>query len=103
MYALVDIQGAQFRVEKDQKLVVPKLEAEVGAKVSFDRVLMIGGDSVAFGQPTVSGSKVDATVLSHGRSDKIIVFKKKRRKGYKKRNTHRQGFTEIQINSIKKK
>lgn len=102
MYAIVDIAGQQFKVEKDQKVFVNRLEAQEGAKVSFDQVLLVDNDGdVKVGVPTVSGAKVSATVLSHVRGDKVLVFKKKRRKGYQKLNGHRQDLTQIQVEDIK--
>ena len=102
MYAIVDIAGQQFKVEKDQKVFVHRLEAKEGAKVSFDQVLLVDNDGdVKVGAPTVSGAKVSATVLSHVRADKVLVFKKRRRKGYQKLNGHRQDLTEIQVKDIK--
>lgn len=104
MYAIVDIAGQQFKVEKDQKLYVHRLEVEEGKKVSFDRVLLIDtGDKVSVGDPLVKGATVNAKVLSHLKGDKVLVFKKKRRKGYKKLNGHRQYMTEIQIEGISEK
>ena len=104
MYAIVDIAGQQFKVEKDQKLYVHRLEAEEGKKVSFDQVLLIDTDGkVSVGSPTVKGASVSAKVLAHVKSDKVLVFKKKRRKGYQKLNGHRQYMTQIQIESISEK
>ena len=104
MYAIVDIAGQQFKVEKDQKVFVHRLEAEEGSKVSFDNVLLIDNDGkVEVGLPNVKGASVSATVLSHVRGDKVLVFKKKRRKGYQKLNGHRQDLTQIQIENIKAK
>ncbi|HGY56069.1 MAG TPA: 50S ribosomal protein L21 [Caldithrix abyssi] len=102
MYAIVEIAGKQFRVEKDQKIKVPLLSVESGKKVSFDRVLFYADDAgkTQIGSPVVSGLKVEATVLEHGKDKKIIVFKKKRRKGYQKKNGHRQPFSLIQIEGI---
>ena len=102
MYAIVDIAGQQFKVEKDQKVYVHRLDTEVGKKVNFDRVLLIeDGGKVNIGAPAIDGAQVSATVLEHLKGDKVIVFKKKRRKGYQKMNGHRQYLTEIQINEIK--
>jgi len=102
MYAIVDIAGQQFKVEKDQKLYVHRLQTEEGKKVNFDRVLLIDDNGkVNIGAPAISGAQVSATVLEHLKGDKVIVFKKKRRKGYRKKNGHRQYLTEIQIDSIK--
>lgn len=104
MYAIVDIAGQQFKVEKDQKLYVHRLEAEEGKKVSFDQVLLIDNNGkVAVGDPVVKGAAVSATVLAHVKGDKVLVFKKKRRKGYQKLNGHRQQMTQIQIESISEK
>ena len=101
MYAIVDIAGQQFKVEKDQKLYVHRLEVEEGKKVSFQKVLLIDtGNKVSVGNPVVKGASVDAKVISHMKGDKVLVFKKKRRKGYKKLNGHRQHFTKIQIENI---
>ncbi|MEA3463376.1 MAG: 50S ribosomal protein L21 [Bacteroidota bacterium] len=104
MYAIVDIAGQQFKVEKDQKLFVHRLEVEEGKKVSFDKVLLIDtGSKVSVGDPVVRGAIVDAKVISHMKGDKILVFKKKRRKGYQKLNGHRQYLTQIQIEGISEK
>jgi len=104
MYAIVDIAGQQFKVEKDQKIFVHRLELEEGKKVSFDKVLLIDtGNKVTVGDPVVKGASVDAKVISHLRGDKVLVFKKKRRKGYKKLNGHRQYLTQIQIQGISEK
>tara|TARA_B000000557_G_scaffold93752_1_gene75711 strand:+ start:354 stop:851 length:498 start_codon:yes stop_codon:yes gene_type:complete len=101
MYAIVEISGKQFKVEKKQKLFVNRIDAEEGKKVSFDNVLMFSdGNKLSIGSPVVSGVKVDAKVLKHLKSDKVIVFKKKRRKGYKVKNGHRQLITQIEINDI---
>jgi large subunit ribosomal protein L21 len=101
MYAIVEIAGQQFKVEEGQVHFVHQLEANEGDQLSFDRVLMVGNEgTVTIGTPTVPGTAVTATVLSHDKGDKVIVFKKKRRKGYKKKNGHRQSFTKIQINAI---
>ncbi|MEN8158340.1 MAG: 50S ribosomal protein L21, partial [Bacteroidota bacterium] len=104
MYAIVDIAGQQFKVEKDQKLFVHRLEAEEGKKVSFDQVLLIDtGSKISVGNPVVKGAAVSAKVLAHMKGDKVLVFKKKRRKGYQKLNGHRQYLTQIQIESISEK
>ena len=101
MYAIVDIAGQQFKVEKDQKLYVHRLEVEEGKKVSFQKVLLIDtGNKVSVGNPVVKGASVDAKVISHMKGDKVLVFKKKRRKGYQKLNGHRQYMTQIQIEAI---
>lgn len=101
MYAIVEIAGQQFKVEKDQQVFVHRLDAKEGAKVDFDNVLLVdNGGKVSVGAPAVKGAKVSAKVLSHVQGDKVIVFKKKRRKGYQKSNGHRQQFTEIKISDI---
>ena len=104
MYAIVDIAGQQFKVEKDQKLFVHRLEGEEGKKVSFDQVLLLDtGSKISVGDPIVKGAAVSAKILSHIKGDKVLVFKKKRRKGYQKLNGHRQYMTQIQIESISEK
>ncbi len=101
MYAIVEIAGQQFKVEKDKKLFVHRLEAEEGTSVEFEKVLLVDNDGkVAVGTPTVSGAKVTAKVLEHVKGEKVIVFKKKRRKTYQKMNGHRQYFTQIQVETI---
>ena len=101
MYAVVKIKNQQYRVSPDLKLQVPLLDNEVGDTLSFDEVLMLSdGDEIKVGAPTVDGATVAAEVLAHGRSRKIIVFKKKRRKNYRRKNGHRQQFTEIRITGI---
>ncbi len=101
MYAIVEIAGQQFKIEKDQKIFVHRLNAEEGAKVEFNQVLLVDNDGkIKIGKPTVSGAKVSATVLTHLKGDKVLVFKKKRRKGYQKLNGHRQYLTRIEINNI---
>jgi len=101
MYAIVEISGKQFKVEKKQKLFVNRLDVAEGKKISFNNVLMVNdGSKSSVGTPNVSGVQVDAKVLKHLKSDKVIVFKKKRRKGYKVKNGHRQAITEIEISDI---
>ncbi|TGV02903.1 50S ribosomal protein L21 [Flavivirga rizhaonensis] len=101
MYAIVEIAGHQFKVEKDQKVFVNRLQTEEGKKVSFDNVLLVAdGDKVTVGAPAIDGAQVGAKVLKHLKGDKVIVFKKKRRKGYRVKNGHRQSLTEIVIESI---
>lgn len=103
MYAIVDIAGKQFRVEKDMILKVPLLNKEAGDSVEFERVLILSdGDDVTVGRPLIEGAKVEAKVLDHGRDKKVTVFKKKRRKGYKVKNGHRQHFTRVQIENLAK-
>ncbi len=101
MYAIVEIAGHQFKVEKDQKVFVNRLATEEGKTVDFDKVLLIGdGDNVTLGAPAIGGALVGAKVLRHLKGDKVIVFKKKRRKGYRVKNGHRQALSEIVIESI---
>ncbi len=101
MYAIVDIAGKQFKVAKDQYIYAPRMEGETGTIVSFDKVLLTdNGGSIEVGAPTVKGVKVSGKILEHVKGDKVIVFKKKRRKGYAKRNGHREQFTKVQIESI---
>jgi large subunit ribosomal protein L21 len=101
MYAIVEIAGQQFKVEKDRRVYVQRLKAEEGAQVTFDRVMLVDNDGdVKVGTPTVSGANVTATVLQHLKGDKVLVFKKKRRKGYQKLNGHRQCLTSIKIDGI---
>ena len=101
MYVIVEIQGQQFKAEAGRKLYVHRLDAEQGATVEFDKVLLVDNDgAVAVGAPFVDGAKVVCEVLEHVKGEKVIVFKKKRRKGYRKRNGHRQCFTQVKINEI---
>ena len=102
MYAIVEIAGQQFKVEKGRKLYVHRLQGEENSAVSFDKILLIDNDGqVKVGAPVLKGAKVDATILRHLKDDKVIVFKKKRRKGYQKQNGHRQYLTQIEIKDIK--
>ncbi|MDX1420878.1 MAG: 50S ribosomal protein L21 [Rubricoccaceae bacterium] len=101
MYAIVEIGGKQFKAEKDRKLYVPRLQAAVGDTVTVDRVLLVSGDGdVKVGAPTVDGASVTLEVLDHVKADKIIVFKKKRRKGYRVKNGHRQPYTQVAIADV---
>lgn len=101
MYAIVEIAGQQFKVAKDQKVFVHRLSEEEGTSVSFDNVLLIGdGDTITLGAPAIDGAQVGAKITRHLKGDKVIVFKKKRRKGYQKSNGHRQYLSEIVIESI---
>ena len=101
MYAIVEIAGQQFKVEKDRKVYVHRLAAEEGAQIEFDSVLLVDNDGqVKIGTPNVEGAKVTAKVLSHLKGDKVIIFKKKRRKTFERKNGHRQYLTQIQIESI---
>jgi large subunit ribosomal protein L21 len=104
MYAIVEMAGQQFKVEKDQQVFVHRLEGKEGSKVTFDNVLLIdNGGKVNVGAPAIKGATVVATVLEHVKGDKVIVFKKKRRKGYKVKNGHRQYLTSIKIEAINEK
>ena len=101
MYAIVEIAGQQFKVAKDQKVYVHRLQDEEGSKVTFDNVLLLeDGSNITIGAPAIDGAAVEAKVIKHLKGDKVIVFKKKRRKGYKVRNGHRQYLTELVIESI---
>jgi large subunit ribosomal protein L21 len=101
MYAIVEIAGQQFKVTKAQKLKVHRLEAEAGKQVELDKVLLLSdGKTITVGTPTVEGARIAATVISHDKGDKVLVFKKKRRKGYQKLNGHRQYITELWIEAI---
>ena len=101
MYAIVEIAGQQFKVSKDLKVYVHRLTNEEGSKVSFDKVLLLDDNgTITLGAPAIEGASVEAKVLQHLKGDKVIVFKKKRRKGYKKRNGHRQYLTQIVIEGI---
>ena len=101
MYAIIKTGGKQYRVQSGEQLRVETLLAEVGAAVSFDEVLMVGaGDAVRVGAPLVAGAKVKATVLAHGRGDKVRIFKLRRRKHYQKSQGHRQNYTEVRIDDI---
>ncbi|MAC85996.1 MAG: 50S ribosomal protein L21 [Flavobacteriales bacterium] len=104
MYAIVEIAGHQYKVEKDQRIFVNRLEGKEGSKVTFDNVLLIeDGGKVVVGAPAIKGAKVSAKIESHLKGDKVIVFKKKRRKGYTVKNGHRQHLTQITIGTITKK
>ena len=101
MYAVIKSGGKQYRVESGAKLRLEALSADVGANVSFDEVVLVGeGESVKIGAPLVSGAKVKATVLAHGRGDKVKIFKLRRRKHYIKHQGHRQSYTEVRIDDI---
>jgi large subunit ribosomal protein L21 len=101
MIAIVDIAGQQFKVEKGQKLFVHRLEGEAGSKVEFNKVLLLDNEGkLAVGTPTVEGASVSAKIVEHLKGDKVLVFKKKRRKGYQKLNGHRQYLSKIEIEDI---
>jgi large subunit ribosomal protein L21 len=101
MYAVVKTGGKQYRVQSGESVRVESLPAEVGAAVSFDEVLMVGeGESVRVGTPLIAGAKVRATVVAHGRGEKVHIFKMRRRKHFQKSQGHRQGYTEVRIDDI---
>jgi large subunit ribosomal protein L21 len=101
MYAIVEIAGQQFKVEKDQQIFVHRLDTEEGSKINFDKVLLLDdAGTVNVGAPAITGARVTAKVLEHLKGDKVIVFKKKRRKGYKVKNGHRQYLTKLEILTI---
>ena len=101
MYAIVEIAGQQFKVAQDQKVYVHRLKGEEGSKVTFDTIFLLSDNgTISIGAPAIKGAEVTAKILGHLKGDKVIVFKKKRRKGYIKKNGHRQALTEIQIESI---
>ena len=101
MYAVIKTGGKQYRVAAGEKLKVEQIPADVGAEITLDQVLMVGeGESVKIGTPLITGAKVTATVISHGRGPKIKIFKMRRRKRYQKHQGHRQNYTEIQISGI---
>ena len=100
MFAIVEIAGLQYKVEQDQKLFVHRLKGDKGSKVSFDKVLLTVNGTTTIGAPAVSGITVDAEILDHVKADKVIIFKKKRRKGYEKKNGHRQSLTQIVITGL---
>jgi large subunit ribosomal protein L21 len=102
MYAVIKTGGKQYRVAAGEKIKVEQIPADVGSQVVLDQVLMVGnGEAVTIGKPLVNGAQVTATVVSHGRADKVKIFKMRRRKHYQKRQGHRQNFTELQIGEIK--
>jgi len=101
MYAIVNISGKQFKATEGARVRVPLQTGDAGAKVTFDNVLLVhDGSSTQIGTPTVKGATVTATVVDHGRDQKILIYKKKRRKGYQRKNGHRQWFTEVEIQKI---
>lgn len=104
MYAIIEIAGQQFRIEKDQKIIVHRLEQKVGSQIDFESVLLLDNDkNVLIGEPLIKGARIVARVLSHTKGDKIRIFKKKKRKGYQVLNGHRQKLTEIMIEEIMEK
>ena len=101
MYAVIKTGGKQYRVSAGQKLKVEQIPADVGAEITLDQVLMVGeGESVKVGAPLVAGATVKCTVVSHGRHDKVKIFKMRRRKHYQKHQGHRQNYTELRIDTI---
>jgi|TARA_B110000438_G_scaffold89240_1_gene88723 large subunit ribosomal protein L21 len=101
MFAIVNISGKQYRITKGEQVKVPSLNTEAGKKVSFDQVLLTDdGKKVKVGTPTIKGVSVSATVINHGRDRKVVIFKKKRRKGYRRKNGHRQSYSLVQIDAI---
>lgn len=101
MYAVIEIAGNQYKVNPADKLYVPKLDNEIGSSVKFDKVLLVADDkAIKVGAPIVNGASVEAKVLAHVKDEKVIVFKKKRRKGYRVKRGHRQQYTQIEITSI---
>jgi large subunit ribosomal protein L21 len=101
MYAVIKSGGKQYRVESGKQVRVESLAADVGAAVAFEEVLLVGaGDTVKVGAPLVSGARVKATVVAHGRGDKVKIFKMRRRKHYQKSQGHRQNYTEVRIDDI---
>lgn len=100
MYAVIKTGGKQYRVSEGQSLRVEKIAGEPGDKVTFDQVLMLGGDEATVGRPTVAGAKVEAKILAQDRAKKIIVFKFRRRKNYRRKQGHRQPYTELQVTNI---
>ena len=100
MYAIIATGGKQYKVEEGQTIRVEKLGVEAGSKCTFDQVLLVGGDDVKVGEPTVDGASVEATVVGDGKAKKVIVYKYKRKTGYHKKNGHRQQYTEVKIDKI---
>ena len=101
MYAIINISGKQYKAISGARIRVPKQDGETGSKITFDQVLLIkDGDNTEIGAPTLKGASVTGTIVDHGRYKKILVYKKKRRKGYQRKNGHRQWFTEIEFNKI---
>jgi large subunit ribosomal protein L21 len=101
MFAVVEIAGKQFKVTPKDRIQVPSLHEKPGTKLRLDRVLLVGDEKkVVIGHPLVTGASVEATIVDHGKDPKVIVFKKKRRKRYRVKRGHRQGYTQIEINSV---
>ena len=102
MYAIIATGGKQYKVAEGDVIRVEKLDVQAGDSITFDQVMMIGGDETVIGNPTIAGAAVKATVTANGKADKVIVYKYKRKSGYHKKNGHRQLFTEVKIDSISK-
>lgn len=101
MYVIVDIQGQQFKVKQDQRLFVHRINADQGSEVEFEKVMLIDNEgAITVGTPVIEGAKVVIEILSHLKGDKVLIFKKKRRKGHRKLNGHRQQFSEVRVKSI---
>jgi len=101
MYAIVNISGKQYKATQGAKLRIPRQSGESGAKLSFEEILLINkGDRTQIGEPNVVGAKITATILNHGRERKILIYKKKRRKGYQRKNGHRQWYTDVEVQKI---
>jgi large subunit ribosomal protein L21 len=101
MYAIVEIAGQQFKVEKDNEIFVHRLEGDPGTKIEFDQVLLLDNDGkISVGKPLVEGTTITGQIVDHVRGDKVVIFKKKRRKGYEKESGHRQDFSKVLIESI---
>jgi len=100
MYAVIKTGGKQYRVSEGDRIRVEKLAGDVGSELTFGEVLMLGGDKVAVGSPTVSGASVKAKIIAQDRAKKVIVFKYKHRKGYRRKNGHRQPYTELEITGV---
>ncbi len=102
MYAIVEIAGQQFKVEKNDEIFVHRLDGEPGTKIEFDKVLLLDNDgTISVGKPLVDGASISSSIVDHARGDKVVIFKKKRRKGYEKESGHRQDFSKILIEDIK--
>jgi large subunit ribosomal protein L21 len=101
MYAVIQTGGKQYRVAKGDKIAIEKLPGNVGDAVSFDQVLLLGGESLKLGKPLVAGAKVEGKILAQGRGEKVIIFKFRRRKNYRRKTGHRQPFSTVQITDIK--
>ena len=101
MYAIIETGGKQYKVEQGDVIYIEKLNNEAGSNIAFDKILAIGGESMTVGNPIVSGAKVSGTILDHGKSKKVVVFKYKAKKNERKKQGHRQQYTKVQIDEIK--